>query len=73
MPKIQIQKQKNNKELKLSKTDELDLICAKTKHDEKRINELNPDISKSLIINKKITSSILRKKTDDFYYKKKRS
>ena len=71
LPKIQIQKQKNNKELKLSKTDELDLICAKTKHDEKRINELNPDISKSLIINKKITSSILRKKTDDFYYKKK--
>ena len=48
---------------KLSKADELDIICAPTHDDDKRLYDLNPKIKKSKCKN---ITSLLFKKNEDF-------
>ena len=53
---------------KFSKNDELDLICMPSKADDKRIYDLNPDISKKIFNknkNKKISSLLFHRKTTE--------
>jgi len=60
-------KKKLNKSI-LSKNDELDLICSETKEVDKRIYQLNPEIKMNKLekSNKKINSSLFRRKSRDY-------
>ena len=58
-----VKKDKSNMS-KLSKADELDLICAPTQDDDKRLYDLNPKIKRSK--SKNITSLLFKNNNDDF-------
>ena len=54
---------------KIPKNDELDLLCLQSKEIDKRIYDLNPDISKKILSknkNKKITSTLFNRTITDF-------
>ena len=64
-----VKKDKSNVS-KLSKNDELELLCARTHQEDKRIYDLNPDISRDVIKkkrSKKITSVLFNRTTEDFH------
>ena len=64
-----LQKKKLNIE-KMSKHEELDLICSSTQDDDKRIYDLNPDLSKNILLknantNKKMSSLLFSRKSSE--------